>query len=173
MSNHNKSTISLDQLSEVLTKKDDNTEALAAMQPEVKPQKVAVVDRVEKGPKNPVDTMLQNLEKYATERVGSDERAFALKRVIDVAVKNPKKAVLDEVVKFFITNKNEEFLGPLQALQNTCVLESNDNIKARVFYELFRSISLGTATRATISLNMVRTIFGDEFTSYISTKLRR
>jgi hypothetical protein len=123
-----------------------------------------------------VDTVERNLEVYRTATNGSSTKIEALVKVLDAAETQPKKNLLDTILKFFIANKDESFLDPLNALQGITLLNKSTSMKLRLFYEVMRSLSLGTATRNTISLEVIRSVFAkkasDDFTNWVSQRIK-
>lgn len=121
-----------------------------------------------------VDFVKKYLEDLATATCGSSDHTTAWAKLVDSTMRSPKKQVLDTVLAFFVKNKDEAFLNELNALQGTMTLERSMNLKVRLFYDIMLSIARGLATRKTISLEMVRTVFNsDDFVNWVAVKLPR
>lgn len=118
-----------------------------------------------------MDILVNNLNLFKSLKVGTPDRAKALIKAVDVVHKHSKKAVLDEVKRFFVSNKNEEFLQPINALQCVGVADKSDAIRVRLLYETFYNIAHMKATRQNTSLEMIRSVFDDDFTSYVANCL--
>lgn len=120
------------------------------------------------------DTIQKYLAVIKESPIGSADTVDAWSKIIDTISRYPKKNVLDSVYAFFTENKDEDFLHEMNALANTAMLEKSVNIRVRLLYEIFHGLAHGRATRRTISLDTVRTIFGsDDLVNWIATKLPR
>lgn len=118
------------------------------------------------------DNVKAYLLNFKEAKIGSNEKVEALQKVLEVVNRYPKKQVLDEIYKFFVENKKEDFLNPKNALQNTANIEKTSNIKIRVLYEVMYSLAHGTATKKTISLEVIRNIFkSDDFVNWVAVNL--
>lgn len=136
-------------------------------------KKQAMRERVSKSSsERAADTVRVQLEVYQNSTPGSAQRVDALKTVVNTVLRYPKNSVLNTVLDFFKTNKDEAFLSASQALQGTAILEKSINLKVRVFYEIMMELAKGTATKQSIALNMIRNIFdSDDFVNWISVKM--
>lgn len=121
-----------------------------------------------------LDTVIRTLDILATSKPGTADHTSSWKKLVELIERAPKKAVLDKIRAFFVNNKDSEFLNELNALQGTAALEPGINIRVRLLYEIMSSIARGTATRRSISLEMVRTVFkSDDFVNWVATSLPR
>ena len=121
-----------------------------------------------------LDTVIRTLDILATSKPGTADHTSSWKKLVELIERAPKKAVLDKIRAFFVNNKDSEFLNELNALQGTASLEPGINIRVRLLYEIMSSIARGTATRRSISLEMVRTVFkSDDFVNWVATSLPR
>lgn len=114
---------------------------------------------------------------YKNMEYSSPERAKAMQKILDIVMQFPSKSILDTILKFFIENKDQDFLDPINALQGIAVLDKTSNIRVRLLYTVFYKIATRTATRETISIEMLRTMFSnqknDTFITWVATKLPR
>ena len=121
-----------------------------------------------------LDTVIRTLDILATSKPGTADHTSSWKKLVELIERAPKKAVLDKIRAFFVNNKDSEFLNELNALQGTAALEPGINIRVRLLYEIMSSIARGTATRRSISLEMVRTVLkSDDFVNWVATSLPR
>lgn len=126
------------------------------------------------GAERAFDAVSRALDVLATATTGSADHTDAWKKLVEIIERSPKKAVLDKIRAFFVANKEEKFLNELNALQGTTALEPGINIRVRLLYEIMSSIARGTATRRSLSLEMVRTVFkSDDFVNWVATSLPR
>lgn len=104
------------------------------------------------------------------------ERVRALQKILDIVTQHTSKTILDTVLRFFIENKDQAFLDPINALQGIAALDKSSNLKVRLLYTVFRRISTRTATRENTNIESLRTIFGeknDAFIAWVATKVTR
>lgn len=121
-----------------------------------------------------VETVQKNLELLRVSAYDSNDHNTAWKRLVEVIERSPKKNILDMIKVFFIKYKNDDFLNVLNALQGTVALEQSINIRVRLLYSIMTDIAAGTATRKSISLEMVRTVFkSDDFVNWVAVNLSR
>ena len=102
----------------------------------------------------------------------SEERIKAFSILVQTIRRQPKTSILETVYKFFVANKDEEFLDPAHALQSQATLSKDESIKVRIFWRIMYSLAKGTATRKNTSLDTLRTIFqSDDFVNWVAYKL--
>lgn len=175
----------------ILSKPDDTTKAkeeTAARDAEVQAQQAAELakaadendikrqafrERVNKsGHERAVDSVAVQLEIYKNSEVGSAQKVEAMQKILTTVKRYPKNNVLNTILDFFIQYKDEEWLGPLQALQGTAILDKSTNIRVRAFYEIMMELAKGTASKKTIALDMIRNLFeSDDLVNWISVKM--
>lgn len=123
------------------------------------------------------DRISSYLEIYKnTTPYDSIERVRALQKILDIVTQHTSKTILDTVLRFFIENKDQAFLDPINALQGIAALDKSSNLKVRLLYTVFRRISTRTATRENTNIESLRTIFGeknDAFIAWVATKVAR
>lgn len=120
------------------------------------------------------DALARTLDILKNATSGTADHYTAWKKLVEIIERSPKKVILDNIRAFFVENKDASFLNELNALQGTTNLEPAINIRVRLLYEIMKSISQGTATRRSISLEMVRTVFkSDDFVNWVATSLPR
>ncbi len=120
------------------------------------------------------DALTRTLDILKKATPGTADHYTAWKKLVEIIERSPKKAILDAIRAFFVENKNASFLNELNALQGTTNLEPAINIRVRLLYEIMNSIARGTATRRSISLETVRTVFkSDDFVNWVATSLPR
>lgn len=136
-------------------------------------QRQVIRNRIPRGSgERAIDTIHRYLLVFKNSPVGSPEKVDALQKIIATVSRFPRKAILDEILQFFRDNRDEDWLGPMQALQGTLTVDRSTNIKIRTFYGFMSELASGTATRKTISLDVIRNIFGsDELVNWVALKL--
>lgn len=119
------------------------------------------------------DIAKRNLEIYRTAANGSVAKVDAIVKVLEAVEKQPTKQLLDEIYNFFLQHKNEAFLDPMNALQNTAILDRAVNLRLRLFYDVMMRLATNTATKNSVSLEIIRSVFrNDNFTNWVSFKIR-
>lgn len=108
------------------------------------------------------DTLISYLDKFKNSRYGSPEKVQSLEKIMGLVLKYPKKIILDTILEFFVENKNAEFLDEYHALQGTITCDQAMSIKLRLFYSIMYSLAHRTATKKTISIDMVKNVFQKE-----------
>ena len=93
------------------------------------------------------DTILTNLDKYINPKAGSSDRIQALAKIVDGITKQPTKEVLDTVLAFFTTNRDNDLLQENNALKNITELDITVHHKVRIFYVVMMQLARGTATK--------------------------
>ena len=150
-----------------LAEKSANDEKFSTINQRIEKKAVSTTDRA-------VLAVKRNLEVYKTAAIGSMEKVEALSKITDTVMRLPKKPVLDTILAFFVENKDEDFLAPINALQNTTVLEKSINIRVRLLYEIMSAIARGTASRRTINLDMISNIFAsDDILNWVAVKISK
>lgn len=150
-----------------LAEKSASDEKFSTVNQRIEKKAVSTTDRA-------VLAIKRNLDVYKTAEIGSMEKVEALSKITDTVMRLPKKPVLDTILAFFIENKDEDFLAPINALQNTTVLEKSINIRVRLLYEIMSSIARGTASRRTINLDMISNIFAsDDILNWVAVKISK
>ena len=174
----------------VLSKTEDTTDATtasenaAAVSSEEQTAALKTAAATSTAVKNPIskrpaaeraaDTVKKNLDLLRDSAYDSNDHNVAWKRLVEVIERSPKKIILDTIKVFFIKHKNDDFLNALNALQGTVALEQSINIRVRLLYSIMMSIATDTATRKTVSLEMVRTVFkSDDFVNWVAVNLSR
>ena len=108
------------------------------------------------------DTLISYLDKFKNSRYGSVEKVQSLEKIMGLVLKYPKKIILDTILEFFVENKNAEFLDEYHALQGTITCDQAMSIKLRLFYSIMYSLAHRTASKKTISIDMVKNVFQKE-----------
>lgn len=120
------------------------------------------------------DTILTNLDKYINPKTGSSDRIQALAKIVDGITKQPTKEVLDTVLAFFTTNRDNDLLQENNALKNITELDITVHHKVRIFYAVMMELARGTATKKTISIEIIRNIFKtDDFPNWVAVKIAK
>lgn len=121
-----------------------------------------------------VDTVNKYLGIFENAPVGSPDKVDALKNIVATVVRFPKKNVLNTILAFFKEHQDAEWLGPMQALQGTTVLDKTSSVRVRLLYETMMQLATGRASRKTISLDMVRNIFeSDDLVNWLAVTMSR
>lgn len=119
-----------------------------------------------------VDAIDRHLEMYETSTVGSPQKVEALQKIIATVTRYPKASVLNKVLEFFKKHKDDDWMGPMQALQGTTILDKTTNLRVRIFYSLMSDLASGRATKKTIQLDVIRNIFNsDDLVNWVAIKL--
>lgn len=119
-----------------------------------------------------VDTVKRYLAMFENAAVGSKDKVEALQKIIAAVVRTPKATVLNEILAFFKAHKDDEWMGPMQALQSTEMLDKTTSIRVRTLYTFMTDLAAGTASNKTIQKEMIRTIFeSDDLVNWISVKM--
>ena len=120
------------------------------------------------------DTILTNLDKYINPKAGSSDRIQALAKIVDGITKQPTKEVLDTVLAFFTTNRDNDLLQENNALKNITELDITVHHKVRIFYVVMMQLARGTATKKNISIEIIRNIFKtDDFPNWVAVKIAK
>lgn len=120
------------------------------------------------------DVVNTNLSKYINPKAGSSERIQALAKVVDSISKQPTKDVLDTVLAFFISHRDDELLKENNALKNITELDITVHHKVRIFYAVMMELARGTATKQTISIEIIRNIFkSDDFPNWVAVTIAK
>jgi hypothetical protein len=120
------------------------------------------------------DAIIVNLDKYINPRTGSSERIQALAKIVDGIIKQPTKEVLDNVLAFFVSHRDDEQLQENNALKNITELDITVHHKVRLFYAVMMELARGTATKKTISIEIIRNIFkNDDFPNWVAVKIAK
>ena len=120
------------------------------------------------------DTILTNLDKYINPKTGSSDRIQALAKIVDGITKQPTKEILDTVLAFFTTNRDNDLLQENNALKNITELDITVHHKVRIFYVVMMQLARGTATKKTISIEIIRNIFKtDDFPNWVAVKIAK
>jgi hypothetical protein len=120
------------------------------------------------------DTIAVSLDKYISPKSGSSERIQALAKVVDCVIKQPTKDVLDSVLAFFIKNCDNDLLQENNALKNITELDITIHHRVRIFYTVMMELARGTATKKTISIEIIRNIFKtDDFPNWVAVKIAK
>ena len=135
----------------------------------------AMTNRVKKtGDMRTVDAVNRYLEIIATAKYASAERVTAWQRLVEAVDRVPKRKVLDAILKFFRDNAEEDFLTEVNALQGTTALEPSVNMKVRLLYGMFRKMASPGATRKSLSLETIRSVWqSDDLVNWVAVNLRR
>lgn len=119
------------------------------------------------------DTLIANLEKFRTAKYASPAKIQALESIMNLVLKYPKKIILDTILEFFIEHRKEEFLDEYHALQGIVACEQTMSLKIRLFYSIMYSLANRTASKKTISIEMVKNVFQKEdFNVWLTMQLR-
>ena len=119
------------------------------------------------------DTLIANLEKFRTAKYASPAKIQALESIMNLVLKYPKKIILDTILEFFVEHRKEEFLDEYHALQGIVACEQAMSLKIRLFYSIMYSLANRTATKKTISIEMVKNVFQKEdFSVWLTMQLR-
>lgn len=157
-------------------------EPLEVIPEEVKPEPDPT-ERVIPAPKKPAvdrsamrirDIIDTNLEKYADEKSSPNERIQALAKVVDGITKQPKKDILDNVLKFFYQHRGDKLFTEANALQGIAALEMTLHYKVRIFYTVMMSLANNTATQKNTSIEVIRNLFrSDDFPNWVAVQLAK
>lgn len=121
-----------------------------------------------------IDKVHTSLVQYKECAVGSLERIVALQKVMEGALRQPKKQLLDAILVFFKENKNEESFSECNALQRIVSLTPAARIQVEVFYQLFMLLAQKRANKSTVSLNQLRGIFNnEEFLNWVAVAMTK
>lgn len=121
-----------------------------------------------------IDKVHASLVQYKECPIGSLERIVALQKVMEGALRQPKKQLLDAILTFFKENKNEESFSECNALQRIVSLTPTARIQVEVFYQLFMLLAQKRASKRTISLNQLRGIFNnEEFLNWVAVAISK
>lgn len=153
--------------------KHDQQKSLDNAAKEAADRKSALLNRAPRSnDERAVDTVRRYLAIYKDSQVGSAAKLEALQKIIATISRFPKKSILDEILQFFRDHREDEWLEPMQALQGTLSTDRSTNIKIRTFYMFMSELASGRASRKTISLDVIRNIFGsDELVNWVALKL--
>ena len=120
------------------------------------------------------DTIITSLDKYANHKTGSSERIQSLAKVVEGISKQPTREVLDAVLAFFVSHRDDELLKENNALKNITELDITVHHKVRIFYAVMMELARGTATKQTISIEIIRNIFKtDDFPNWVAVKIAK
>lgn len=120
------------------------------------------------------DTIITSLDKYINPRTGNSERIQSLAKVVDGISKQPTREVLDAVLAFFVTHRDDDLLQENNALKNITELDLTMHHKVRIFYVVMMALARGTATKQTISIEIIRNIFKtDDFPNWVAVKIAK
>ena len=120
------------------------------------------------------DTIITSLDKYINPRTGNSERIQSLAKVVDGISKPPTREVLDAVLTFFVNHRDDEILQENNALKNITELDITVHHKVRLFYAVMMELARGTATKKTISIEIIRNIFKtDDFPNWVAVKIAK
>jgi len=120
------------------------------------------------------DSINVNLEKYMNPRTGASERIQSLAKIVDGITKQPTKEVLDTVLACFINHRDDDYLQENNALKNITELDITVHHKVRIFYAVMMELARGTATKKTISIEIIRNIFKtDDFPNWVAIKIAK
>lgn len=135
----------------------------------------AITNRVKKtGDMRTIDAVNRYLDTIATATYASAERVTAWQRLVESVDRMPKRKVLDAILKFFRDNADEDFLSEINALQGTTALEPSVSVKVRMLYGLFRRMASPGATRKSLSLETIRSVWqSDDLVNWVAVNLRR
>ncbi len=121
-----------------------------------------------------IDKVHASLVQYKECAIGSLERIVALQKVMEGALRQPKKQLLDAILAFFKENKNEESFSERNALQRIVSLTPTARIQVEVFYQLFMLLAQKRANKNTVSLNQLRGIFNnEEFLNWVAVAMAK
>ena len=110
------------------------------------------------------DLIQVNLEKYLDPK----------SKVADGVSKQPKKDILDNILKFFYQNRTNELLSESKALQGISSLETTMHYKVRIFYMIMMSLANNTANTKNTSVEVIRNLFrSDDFPNWVAVQLAR
>jgi len=153
---------------------------------EDKPEEVVIKDPTERVISKPKKTaadrsamrirdLIQvNLEKYLDPKSKVADRIQALAKVVDGVSKQPKKDILDNILKFFYQNRTNELLSESKALQGISSLETTLHYKVRIFYTIMMALANNTATTKNTSVEVIRNLFrSDDFPNWVAIQLAR
>lgn len=119
------------------------------------------------------DIIVNQLERYRLAKYGSSDKVQALEKIIDTIMKYPKKIILDTILEFFVEHKDEEFLDEYHALQGIVACEPAVSMKIGIFYSVMMGLAKGTASKKTISMEMIKNVFQKEdFNVWLTMQLR-
>src|SRR5574344_885270 len=108
------------------------------------------------------DTIITSLDKYINPRTGNSERIQSVAKV------------LDAVLAFFVTHRDDDLLQENNALKNITELDITVHHKVRIFYAVMMELARGTATKKTISIEIIRNIFKtDDFPNWVAVKIAK
>lgn len=120
------------------------------------------------------DTIITSLDKYINPRTGNSERIQSLAKVVDGISKQPTREVLDAVLTFFVNHRDDDLLQENNALKNITELDITVHHKVRIFYVVMMQLARGTATKKTISIEIIRNIFKtDDFPNWVAVKIAK
>ena len=121
-----------------------------------------------------IDRVVVSMTQYKELPVGSLERIVALQRVMEGTLRQPKKQLLDTVLKFFKENKDNPTFSETAALQRIVSLTPTARMQLEIFYQLFMMLATKRASRKTVSLNQLRNIFGnEEFLNWVAVTMTK
>ena len=82
--------------------------------------------------------------------------------------------MLDAVLTFFVNHRDDELLQENNALKNITELDITVHHKVRIFYAVMMELARGTATKKTISIEIIRNIFKtDDFPNWVAVKIAK
>ena len=120
------------------------------------------------------DTIITSLDKYINPRTGNSERIQSLAKVVDGISKQPTREVLDAVLTFFVNHRDDEILQENNALKNITELDITVHHKVCLSYAVMMELARGTATKKTISIEIIRNIFKtDDFPNWVAVKIAK
>ena len=120
------------------------------------------------------DLIQVNLEKYLDPKSKVADRIQALAKVVDGVSKQPKKDILDNILKFFYQNRTNELLSESKALQGISSLETTMHYKVRIFYMIMMSLANNTANTKNTSVEVIRNLFrSDDLPNWVAVQLAR
>lgn len=121
-----------------------------------------------------LDKVVVSLRQYKELPVGSLERIVTLQRVTEGAMRQPKKQLLDMILKFFKENKDNPSFSETAALQRIASLTPQSRMQVEIFYQLFMMLATKKASRKTVSLNQLRSIFNnEEFLNWVAVTMSK
>ena len=120
------------------------------------------------------DTIITSLDKYINPRTGNSERIQSLAKVVDGISKQPTREVLDAVLTFFVNHRDDEILQENNALKTITELDITVHHKVCLSYAVMMELARGTATKKTISIEIIRNIFKtDDFPNWVAVKIAK
>lgn len=119
-----------------------------------------------------IDLLLSGLELFANSPIGSNYKVVAWTKILEAVSRRPRNDVFDTILKFFITNRDTEFLLQRNALQGIEGLDQLANLRIRVLYETMRTLAHYTEHPCAIATDQIRSIFNqNDLPNWVEMKM--